>query len=83
MEMHFATVWESIADVMPDRTALVHGDTRRTWHEFDDRSARLAAAFATTGLASASRCLATIRKLATTRKLAATRRFARRGRVSR
>ena len=50
MEMHFATVWESIADAMPDRTALVHGRTRRTWHEFDDRSARLAAAFAAAGL---------------------------------
>lgn len=50
MEMHFATVWESIADVIGDTEALVHGDTRRTWSEFDDRAARLAAAFTAAGL---------------------------------
>ena len=27
MEMHFATVWESIADELGDATALVHGMT--------------------------------------------------------
>ena len=50
MEMHFATVWESIADVIGDETAVVHGTTRRTWTEFDDRAARLAAAFVGAGL---------------------------------
>ena len=50
MEMHFATVWESLADVVGDRTAVVHGPTRRTWTEYEDRSARLAAAFDEAGL---------------------------------
>jgi fatty-acyl-CoA synthase len=50
MEMHYATVWESIADVIGDETAIVHGDVRRTWSEFDDRAARLAAAFTAAGL---------------------------------
>jgi len=50
MEMHFATVWESIADATPDATAVVCGDTRRTWREWDERSARLASAFAAAGL---------------------------------
>jgi fatty-acyl-CoA synthase len=50
MEMHFATVWESITDHIGDTTALVHGTTRRTWSEFDDRAARLAAAYVDAGL---------------------------------
>ena len=48
--MHFATVWESIADVIGDETALVHGENRRTWTEFDQRSARMAAAYVAAGL---------------------------------
>ncbi|NND74737.1 MAG: AMP-binding protein [Ilumatobacter sp.] len=50
MEMHLATVWESIADAIPDRPAITHGDTTRTWAEFDDRSARFAAALTAAGL---------------------------------
>jgi 3-oxocholest-4-en-26-oate---CoA ligase len=50
MEMHFATVWESIADAIGDETAIVHGSTRRTWTEFEQRSARMAAAYSAAGL---------------------------------
>jgi fatty-acyl-CoA synthase len=50
MELHYATIWESIADSIPTETAVVHGDTTRTWAQYDDRAARLAAAFATAGL---------------------------------
>jgi acyl-CoA synthetase (AMP-forming)/AMP-acid ligase II len=50
MEMHFATVWESLADVLGDRTAVVHGPIRRSWAEYEDRSARVAAAFSAAGL---------------------------------
>ena len=50
MELHYATVWESIADTIPDETAVVHGDTGRTWAEYDERAARLAAAFTAAGL---------------------------------
>ncbi len=50
MEMHFATVWESIADVIGDSEALIHGETRRTWNEFDDRAARLATVMGAAGL---------------------------------
>lgn len=48
--MHFATVWESIADSIPDHIAITHLDNRRTWAEFDDRAARLAKAFTGAGL---------------------------------
>ena len=50
MEMHFASVWESIADVIGDETAVVHGDTRRSWSEYDERAARMAAAYVAAGL---------------------------------
>ncbi|MFK7919754.1 MAG: AMP-binding protein [Ilumatobacter sp.] len=55
MEMHFATVWESIADAIPDHIAITHADSRRTWSEFDDRSARVAQAFNEAGLGSDSK----------------------------
>ncbi len=50
MEMHLATLWESIADAIPDHAALTHGSTTRTWADYDDRSARLASAYASAGL---------------------------------
>ena len=50
MEFHFATVWESIADVLPDYTAVVHGDRRFSWAQYDERAARVAAAYAAAGL---------------------------------
>jgi 3-oxocholest-4-en-26-oate---CoA ligase len=50
METHYATIWESIADEIPDEVALVHGLTSRTWAEYDARAARLAAAYSAAGL---------------------------------
>ena len=55
MEAHLATLWESFADAIGDREALVCGESRCTWHEFDDRAARLAAAFAAAGLKTDSK----------------------------
>src|SRR5690348_12229293 len=48
--MHYAEIIEAYADRVPDTVALVHGDTRRTWAQFEDRAARLAAAFTAAGL---------------------------------
>jgi fatty-acyl-CoA synthase len=50
MEMHFATIWESIADRIGDRPAITHGRTTRTWAEYDNRAARLAGAYTAAGL---------------------------------
>jgi 3-oxocholest-4-en-26-oate---CoA ligase len=50
MEMHFATVWEAIAEAIPEHPALVHGDLTRTWAEYDARASRLAAAFHAAGI---------------------------------
>ena len=46
---HYATWWEVLADEIGDRDALIHGDLHRSWHEYDDRAARLAAAFTEAG----------------------------------
>jgi fatty-acyl-CoA synthase len=48
--MHFASVWESIADAIPNETAVVHGTRRYSWSDYDERSARVAAAFDAAGL---------------------------------
>ena len=45
-----ATAWETVAATVPDAAALVHGDLERTWAEFEDRSARLAAHLERTGI---------------------------------
>ncbi len=50
MELHYATIWESIADAIPTATAVVHGDIVRTWAQYDQRAARLAAAYHAAGL---------------------------------
>ncbi|GIU85598.1 MAG: acyl-CoA synthetase [Acidimicrobiia bacterium] len=50
MDWNLATIWESVCDSLPERVALVQGDRRRTWCEFDDRAARLAQALADAGL---------------------------------
>jgi fatty-acyl-CoA synthase len=50
MEWHYATIWESLADTLGDMTAVVHGDRRFSWTEYDDRAARMAAAYAAAGL---------------------------------
>jgi fatty-acyl-CoA synthase len=55
MDWNLATVWEAVADAVPDRDALVQGDRRRTWAEFDDRAARLAQALVAHGLSANSK----------------------------
>ena len=50
MEFHFATVWETLADAIGDHTAVVHGDRRFTWAQYDERAARMAATFDAAGL---------------------------------
>jgi fatty-acyl-CoA synthase len=47
---NFATVFESVADALPERAALVQGECRRTWRDFDERAARLAGALRELGL---------------------------------
>ena len=50
MERHYATLWEAIADVNGDRDAVVCGDNRRNWSQYEKRAAQLASAFTEAGL---------------------------------
>ena len=36
MERHLATLWEAVADAVPDATAIVHGNVRRSYREWDE-----------------------------------------------
>jgi fatty-acyl-CoA synthase len=49
-DLNLATAWEAVADAIPQRLALWHGDVRRTWAELDDRAARLSAALVDAGV---------------------------------
>ncbi len=49
-EWHFATAFERIADTIGDQPALICEGEVRTWTEFDNRSARIAAILSEHGL---------------------------------
>jgi len=55
MEWQFATLWELAADAAGDEIAIVQGPTRRSYREFDDRAARIAAALVDGGLVPGSK----------------------------
>jgi fatty-acyl-CoA synthase len=48
--MHYATIWEAIADRIADRPALQHGRRQVSWGDFEHRSACLAGALQARGI---------------------------------
>lgn len=50
MELSFATIWEAVAARLPDAVAISEPGRDYTYAEFEDRSARLAAALAAGGV---------------------------------
>ena len=50
MRTQFGSIWEAIADAVPDQAAVVQGDRRVSWKDYDQRAARLARAFLDAGL---------------------------------
>lgn len=55
MEAHFATLVESVVDVLPDAECQVHGRRRQTYAGLDDRASRFAAGLLAAGLTRESR----------------------------
>lgn len=57
MELHpnWADLYEAIAALDPSAEAIVHGERRITWGEFDEVTARLSAVFQSWGLESGAR----------------------------
>ena len=54
MEMHLATIWESLADAIGDADAVIQGDRRLSWSDYDDQAARFAGFLHTHGIGGAS-----------------------------
>ena len=50
MPLNLATAWEAAAEVVPDADAVVCHPVSRTWREFEDRAARLAAVLGEFGI---------------------------------
>ena len=44
MNLNFASVWEMIADLIPDNDALICGEEVVNWQDYDLRSSKLATA---------------------------------------
>ncbi len=42
MTWQMADIWENIADAIPDKPAIIDGDKRYSWAEYDERAAKLA-----------------------------------------
>ena len=55
MEVQYASVWEKNSDVIPDKIALICGNNKVTWKEYDDRAARLASLLSEAGLGDDSK----------------------------
>lgn len=51
MYENFATVWEAIADAVPDAIAIVQGERELSWRDLEDRAARLGGGFTSLGVA--------------------------------
>lgn len=55
MNENLATLFEAEADRAGERTAIIHGDVRRSWRAFEDRAARLAGRLSSCGIGRGSR----------------------------
>ena len=41
-ELHLATIWEHISDLVPNELACISGNEKKTWSEYEKTSARIA-----------------------------------------
>ena len=55
MELNFASLWENIADLIPNETAIICGDQKKTWSEYDVVSSKLATGLSQAGLKTYSK----------------------------
>jgi acyl-CoA synthetase (AMP-forming)/AMP-acid ligase II len=49
-DVNWSTIWDRVAAAVPDDVAVIEGDASVTYRELEDRSARLARAFADRGI---------------------------------
>ncbi len=53
--LDFASVWEEVADIVPQKDAVVQADRRVSYSEFDDAAARFAAAIEAEGVSEGAK----------------------------
>ena len=41
-EFHFATIWEKVSDYVPNDIALVSGENKKNWRDYEQTSAKIA-----------------------------------------
>ena len=46
-ELHFANIWEHISDIIPERTAVVCGEYKKSWFEYEQDAAKFAREYGT------------------------------------
>ena len=54
MNLDFASVWETIADIVPENDALICGDEVVSWKDYDLNSSKIATALLNAGLSANS-----------------------------
>ena len=55
MNLDFASVWETIADIVPENDALICGDEVVSWKDYDLNSSKIATALLNAGLSANSK----------------------------
>ena len=55
MNLNFASIWENIADLIPNENAMICGEDQKTWSEYEDLAARLATSLVNAGLQTHSK----------------------------
>jgi len=55
MNLDFASVWEMIADLVPENDALICGEEIVSWKEYDSKSSKIASALTKAGLRANSK----------------------------
>jgi 3-oxocholest-4-en-26-oate---CoA ligase len=50
MNLNFASIWESIADLIQNQNAMICGEDQKTWSEYEDLASRLATSLVNAGL---------------------------------
>ncbi|MEL6874788.1 MAG: AMP-binding protein [Pseudomonadota bacterium] len=50
MRWQMADIWENIAQAIPGKPAIIDGDKRYSWAEYEDRAARIAQVLSDHGL---------------------------------
>ncbi|MDB9934400.1 AMP-binding protein [Gammaproteobacteria bacterium] len=55
MNLNFASIWENTTNLIPDEVAIICGDDKKTWRQYDDIASKLASALIEAGLTTYSK----------------------------